>query len=50
MGQAAGTAAAMTVTNRLESVRGVDMPALQSSLLEQNCILDPFVAMAPAPV
>jgi hypothetical protein len=45
MGQAAGTAAAMTVANRLESVRGVDMPALQSSLLEQNCILDPSVAM-----
>ncbi len=45
MGQAAGTAAAMTATNENVSVRDVEMAKLQASLLEQGCILDPSEAM-----
>lgn len=48
MGQAAGTAAAMATSARLDSVRSVDMPALQSGLLKQGCILDPSEAMKPS--
>lgn len=47
MGQAAGTAAAITVRGKLDSVRAVNIPELQSSLLEQGCILDPANAMQP---
>ena len=45
MGQAAGTAAAMAVAEKSVSVRDVDMVRLQSSLIEQGCILDPTEAM-----
>ncbi len=47
MGQAAGTAAAMMAERSLESVRGVHVSQLQSSLLEQGCILDHSEAMKP---
>jgi hypothetical protein len=45
MGQAAGTAAAMVAKRKLESVRAVDIEALQSSLLKQGCILDSAAAI-----
>lgn len=48
MGQAAGTAAAMAVRGGLGSVRDVSITDLQSSLLEQGCILDPSGAMQPS--
>jgi hypothetical protein len=48
MGQAAGTAAAMVSDAKSGSVRSVDIDALQASLLEQGCILDPAAAMSAA--
>lgn len=45
MGQTTGTAAAMTVASGNDSVRNVNISTLQSSLLEQGCILDPSEAM-----
>lgn len=45
MGQAAGTAAAALVKQKLESVRDVNIANMQSNLLEQGCILDPAQAM-----
>lgn len=45
MGQAAGTAAAMSVNDKAYAVRNVNMSELQSSLQEQGCILDPSAAM-----
>ncbi len=45
MGQAAGTAAAIAIGDNLNSVREVNIQALQSSLLDQGCILDPSGAM-----
>jgi len=47
MGQAAGTAAAMTVAADGNSARDVNMHDLQGSLLSQGCILDPAEAMKP---
>lgn len=47
MGQAAGTAAAIATSGEIAPVRDVDISNLQSSLLEQGCILDPTEAMQP---